>query len=94
MRLVETPFKRAVIPCIKGCDVIAQSGTGKTATFAISILQKGTHQGAGSAGMLYLRSGNLRLSDRGGIFGQSLTKFLHAKSANWVKGGGSLLGLV
>merc|ERR1711979_132545 len=33
--------QRAIIPCIKGYDVIAQaqSGTGKTATFAISILQ-------------------------------------------------------
>eukprot|EP00753_Platysulcus_tardus_P010725 PLAT2998.1.p1 GENE.PLAT2998.1~~PLAT2998.1.p1 ORF type:complete len:419 (+),score=175.39 PLAT2998.1:60-1316(+) len=34
--------KRAVIPILKGHDTIAQaqSGTGKTATFAISILQK------------------------------------------------------
>ncbi|XP_060886611.1 eukaryotic translation initiation factor 4A1A [Labrus mixtus] len=34
--------QRAIIPCIKGYDVIAQaqSGTGKTATFAISILQQ------------------------------------------------------
>uniref|UniRef100_UPI003AAE522F eukaryotic initiation factor 4A-II-like isoform X2 n=1 Tax=Centroberyx gerrardi TaxID=166262 RepID=UPI003AAE522F len=34
--------QRAIIPCIKGLDVIAQaqSGTGKTATFAISILQQ------------------------------------------------------
>jgi translation initiation factor 4A len=34
--------QRAIMPCIKGQDVIpqAQSGTGKTATFAISILQK------------------------------------------------------
>ncbi|CAO2631410.1 Eukaryotic initiation factor 4A-II [Lemmus lemmus] len=34
--------QRAIIPCIKGYDVIAQaqSGTGKTATFAISIIQK------------------------------------------------------
>eukprot|EP00124_Ichthyophonus_hoferi_P003124 Ihof_evm4s253 gene=Ihof_evmTU4s253 len=33
--------QRAIIPCCKGVDVIAQaqSGTGKTATFAISILQ-------------------------------------------------------
>ncbi|PAA76420.1 hypothetical protein BOX15_Mlig000514g2, partial [Macrostomum lignano] len=33
--------QRAIIPCIKGHDVIAQaqSGTGKTATFAIAILQ-------------------------------------------------------
>ncbi|GAV01674.1 hypothetical protein RvY_12349-2 [Ramazzottius varieornatus] len=33
--------QRAIMPCIKGRDVIAQaqSGTGKTATFAISILQ-------------------------------------------------------
>merc|ERR1711970_217820 len=33
--------QRAFVPCIKGMDVIAQaqSGTGKTATFAISILQ-------------------------------------------------------
>jgi len=32
---------RAIIPCIKGHDVIAQaqSGTGKTATFAISVMQ-------------------------------------------------------
>ncbi|KAG7497046.1 eukaryotic initiation factor 4A-I [Solea senegalensis] len=34
--------QRAIIPCIKAYDVIAQaqSGTGKTATFAISILQQ------------------------------------------------------
>ncbi|KAG3266973.1 EIF4A2 [Ictidomys tridecemlineatus] len=34
--------QRAIIPCITGYDVIAQaqSGTGKTATFAISILQQ------------------------------------------------------
>merc|ERR1711881_80184 len=34
--------QRAIMPCIMGNDVIAQaqSGTGKTATFAISILQK------------------------------------------------------
>uniref|UniRef100_H2Y732 RNA helicase n=2 Tax=Ciona savignyi TaxID=51511 RepID=H2Y732_CIOSA len=34
--------QRAILPCIEGKDVIAQaqSGTGKTATFAISILQK------------------------------------------------------
>ncbi|KAM4628803.1 eukaryotic initiation factor 4A-II-like [Polymixia lowei] len=34
--------QRAIIPCINGYDVIAQaqSGTGKTATFAISILQQ------------------------------------------------------
>ena len=34
--------QRAIIPCIKGTDIIAQaqSGTGKTATFAISILQR------------------------------------------------------
>uniref|UniRef100_A0A183T3M4 RNA helicase n=1 Tax=Schistocephalus solidus TaxID=70667 RepID=A0A183T3M4_SCHSO len=34
--------QRAILPCIQGRDVIAQaqSGTGKTATFAISILQK------------------------------------------------------
>ena len=34
--------QRAIIPCIKGHDIIAQaqSGTGKTATFAISILQR------------------------------------------------------
>lgn len=33
--------KRAIKPCISGRDVIAQaqSGTGKTATFVISILQ-------------------------------------------------------
>jgi len=33
--------QRAIIPCCKGHDVIAQaqSGTGKTATFAISVLQ-------------------------------------------------------
>ncbi|XP_044592399.1 eukaryotic initiation factor 4A-I-like [Cotesia glomerata] len=33
---------RAILPCIKGHDVIAQaqSGTGKTATFSISILQQ------------------------------------------------------
>ncbi|KFM62051.1 Eukaryotic initiation factor 4A-II, partial [Stegodyphus mimosarum] len=34
--------QRAIIPCIRGLDVIAQaqSGTGKTATFSIAILQK------------------------------------------------------
>jgi len=34
--------QRAILPCIKGHDVIAQaqSGTGKTATFSISVLQK------------------------------------------------------
>ncbi|KAM9837973.1 eukaryotic initiation factor 4A-I-like [Aulostomus maculatus] len=34
--------QKAIIPCIKGYDVIAQSqsGTGKTAAFAISILQR------------------------------------------------------
>lgn len=34
--------QRAIIPCIKGHDVIAQaqSGTGKTATFAVAILQQ------------------------------------------------------
>jgi len=34
--------QRAIMPCISGTDVIAQahSGTGKTATFSISILQK------------------------------------------------------
>jgi len=34
--------QRAIVPCLKGHDVIAQaqSGTGKTATFAISILQQ------------------------------------------------------
>uniref|UniRef100_A0A668AH44 RNA helicase n=1 Tax=Myripristis murdjan TaxID=586833 RepID=A0A668AH44_9TELE len=34
--------QRAILPCIKGYDVIAQaqSGTGKTATFSISILQQ------------------------------------------------------
>lgn len=34
--------QRAIIPCIKGRDVIAQaqSGTGKTATFVITILQQ------------------------------------------------------
>lgn len=34
--------QRAIIPCVKGHDVIAQaqSGTGKTATFSISILQQ------------------------------------------------------
>lgn len=33
---------RAIMPCAKGHDVIAQaqSGTGKTATFSISILQQ------------------------------------------------------
>ena len=33
---------RAIVPCTKGYDVIAQaqSGTGKTATFAISCLQQ------------------------------------------------------
>lgn len=34
--------QRAIIPCIKGYDVIAQaqSGTGKTATFSVAILEK------------------------------------------------------
>jgi len=34
--------QRAILPCVQGHDVIAQaqSGTGKTATFAISVLQK------------------------------------------------------
>lgn len=34
--------QRAIMPCIKGLDVIAQaqSGTGKTATFSIAILQQ------------------------------------------------------
>jgi translation initiation factor 4A len=34
--------QRAVIPCVKGHDVIAQaqSGTGKTATFALAILEQ------------------------------------------------------
>ncbi|KAK3871662.1 hypothetical protein Pcinc_023220 [Petrolisthes cinctipes] len=34
--------QRAIIPCIRGLDVIAQaqSGTGKTATFSISILER------------------------------------------------------
>lgn len=34
--------QRAIMPCVKGHDVIAQaqSGTGKTATFSISILQQ------------------------------------------------------
>jgi translation initiation factor 4A len=34
--------QRAIIPCVRGLDVIAQaqSGTGKTATFAVAILQK------------------------------------------------------
>ncbi|XP_013772106.1 eukaryotic initiation factor 4A-I-like [Limulus polyphemus] len=34
--------QRAIVPCIKGLDVIAQaqSGTGKTATFAVAILQQ------------------------------------------------------
>jgi superfamily II DNA/RNA helicase len=34
--------QRAIVPCIKGCDVIAQaqSGTGKTAAFSIAILQQ------------------------------------------------------
>jgi translation initiation factor 4A len=33
--------QRAIVPCLKGMDVIAQaqSGTGKTATFSISVLQ-------------------------------------------------------
>ncbi len=36
--------QRAIVPCIKGHDVIAQaqSGTGKTATFSIAILQQVT----------------------------------------------------
>lgn len=34
--------QRAIIPCVRGLDVIAQaqSGTGKTATFSIAILQQ------------------------------------------------------
>ncbi len=34
--------QRAIVPVVKGHDVIAQaqSGTGKTATFSISILQQ------------------------------------------------------
>ncbi len=34
--------QRAIIPCISGRDVIAQaqSGTGKTATFSIAVLQQ------------------------------------------------------
>merc|ERR1711872_110758 len=34
--------QRAIIPCIMGRDVIAQaqSGTGKTATFSVAILEK------------------------------------------------------
>ena len=34
--------QRAIVPCIKGLDVIAQaqSGTGETATFSIAILEK------------------------------------------------------
>jgi len=34
--------QRAIVPCIRGMDVIAQaqSGTGKTATFSIAVLQK------------------------------------------------------
>lgn len=34
--------QRAIIPCISGRDVIAQaqSGTGKTATFSVAILQQ------------------------------------------------------
>jgi len=34
--------QRAIVPCMKGMDVIAQaqSGTGKTATFSISVLEK------------------------------------------------------
>lgn len=34
--------QRAIVPCTKGRDVIAQaqSGTGKTATFAVSVLQR------------------------------------------------------
>merc|ERR1712210_48553 len=34
--------QRAIVPCIKGLDVIAQaqSGTGKTATFSIAILEQ------------------------------------------------------
>ncbi len=34
--------QRAIVPCVKGLDLVAQvqSGTGKTATYSISILQK------------------------------------------------------
>merc|ERR1719156_264496 len=34
--------QRAIVPCVSGHDVIAQaqSGTGKTATFAISLMQR------------------------------------------------------
>jgi translation initiation factor 4A len=37
--------QRAIMPVLKGHDVIAQaqSGTGKTATFSISVLQKIDH---------------------------------------------------
>lgn len=39
--------QRAIMPIITGRDVIAQaqSGTGKTATFSISILQRVSNQG-------------------------------------------------
>merc|ERR1711915_301059 len=44
--------QRAIMPCIKGLDVIAQaqSGTGKTATFSISILQRCLGSGDGYRG--------------------------------------------
>ncbi|CAI5445295.1 unnamed protein product [Caenorhabditis angaria] len=40
--------KRAIVPCTTGDDVIAQaqSGTGKTATFSVSILQRIDHSDA------------------------------------------------
>lgn len=40
--------KRAIVPCTTGKDVIAQaqSGTGKTATFSVSILQRIDHTDA------------------------------------------------
>merc|ERR1712166_861526 len=50
--------QRAIIPCVQGRDVIAQaqSGTGKTATFSISVLRKleaGVHCVVGTPGRVY-----------------------------------------
>merc|ERR1712013_114200 len=47
--------QRAIVPCIKGMDVIAQaqSGTGKTATFSIAILEKTDTEGGDVTRRLY-----------------------------------------
>jgi len=50
--------QRAIVPVVKGHDVIAQaqSGTGKTATFSISILQQ---VGRASPSATYVKHGSL-----------------------------------